>query len=179
MKAWEALSDEEGLAWNVAGKSRRTHGIHYFKKINLRRVRRGEELARVPPQSKRYDGKPVLKGLGIRNRGGRIVLKLEVFRVPTAPTTVWGARPCNRGVARPDKCPRLGWLPAPEEGVSDITGLYFKMHGGYIKKHGVQLAGKRIFIRIRQEVDDGPNLYEEVKALVPEPEGRAGRQKKA
>jgi hypothetical protein len=46
-----------------------------------------------------------------------------------------------------------------------------------IKKHRVQLAGKRIFIRLRQEVDDGPNWYEEVKAVGPETEGRGGRQK--
>src|ERR1035437_597140 len=67
MKAWEELDDEERLAWNVQGKIRRTNGINYFKKINLRRVRRGEELARVPSQSSPYDEKPVLKRLDIRN----------------------------------------------------------------------------------------------------------------
>ena len=41
------------------------------------------------------------------------------------------------------------------------------------------LAGKRIFIRLRQEGDIGANLYEEVKALVPEPEGAGGAGKKA
>ena len=41
-----------------------------------------------------------------------------------------------------------------------------------------QMVGKRIFIRIRQEVDGGgANLYEEVNAVVPEPEDRARRQK--
>ena len=30
--------------------------------------------------------------------------------------------------------------------------------------------GKRIFISIRQEVDDGAPLYEQVKAVVPKPE---------
>ena len=57
------------------------------------------------------------------------------------------------------------------KGVSDITGLYFK-------KHGVQLAGKRIFIRARQAVDGGARLYEEVKELVSEPKGREGGQKR-
>ena len=179
MKTWGALTDEEYLAWNVAGKTRRTHGINYFKQVNLRRVRRGEELARVPPQPKPYDAGPVLKRLVIRNRGGgRLTLELEFRRVPTAPMTVWGARPCSRGVTKPDKCPRLGWLPAPEDGVCDITALYFTKHGPYIQEHGVELTGKRIFIRIRREMDDGANLYEEVKAVVPEPEGRARRQKR-
>ena len=30
MKAWEALSDEERLTWDVAGKPRRMKGIHFF-----------------------------------------------------------------------------------------------------------------------------------------------------
>ena len=127
MKAWETLSDAEYLAWRIAAETRRTHGINYFKTINLRRVRRGEELARVPPPSKPYSGGRFLKGLAIRNLGGgRLVLKLEFHREPTAPMTVWGARPCNRGVTKPDKCPRLGWVPAPEDGVINITALYFR-----------------------------------------------------
>ena len=179
MKTWGALTDEEYLAWHVAAKNRRTHGINYFKQVNLRRVRRGEELARVPPQPKPYDAGPVLKRLIIRNRGGgRLTFELEFRRAPTAPMTVWGARPCSRGVTKPDKCPRLGWLPALEDGVCDITALYFTKHGPYIQEHDVELTGKRIFIRIRQETDDGANLYEEVSAVVPEPEGRARRQKR-
>ena len=56
MRTWGALTDEEYLAWNVAAKTRRTHGINYSKQVNLRRVRRGEALTRLPPQSKLYDG---------------------------------------------------------------------------------------------------------------------------
>src|ERR1035438_5772344 len=52
MNAWEDLSDEERLTWRVQGKYLRTTGVNYFKKINLRRARRGEELARVPPPFK-------------------------------------------------------------------------------------------------------------------------------
>ena len=142
MSLWEALSDPERLAWNIAGRKRRMRGINYFKMVNLRRAGRGEELARVPPQSKpRLHGASVLKGLDIRNRGGRITLKLEFLRAPPAQMTVWGARPCNRGLAKPDKCPRLGWLPGPKEGLSDITELYFQKHGEYIKAHRLQLAG--------------------------------------
>ena len=121
----------------------------------------------MPPPFKPYDGRPILKRLDIRNRGGWITLNLELRQKPTVPTTVWGARPCNRGVEKPARCPRLGWLPAPEDGAWDITELYFQKHGEYIKKHRVRLAGKRIFIRIRREVDGGVDLYEEVKALVP------------
>lgn len=179
IKAWEELSDDERLTWNVQGSNRRSHGVNYFKTVNLRRVRRGEELARVPPQSKPYDAKPVLKRLVIRNRGGRLTLKLELRRVPTVPTTVWGSRPCNRGLARPDKCPRLGWLMVSADAMCDITDLYFMKHGGYIKLQGVELAGKRVFIRTRQEMDDGANLFEEVQAVIPPPESPRRKGQKA
>ena len=42
MKTWGELTDEEYLAWHVAAKNRRTHGINYFKQVNLRRARRGD-----------------------------------------------------------------------------------------------------------------------------------------
>ena len=171
MKAWNELRDQERLAWHVEGGNRRTKGINYFKQVNLRRLRRGEELARVPPRSKPYDGRPLLKRLVIRNRGGRISLALELRQMPTAPTTVWGARPCNPGVAKPDKCPRLDWLPVPQGRMSVITGPYFQKHSAYIWEHGIPLVGQRIFIRVRQEVDEGANLYEQVSAVVPAPEG--------
>jgi hypothetical protein len=167
MNTWESLTDEEFRTWRVQGKSLRTTGINYFKHINLRRAHRGEELARVPPPLKPYDARPILKRLEIRNRGGWITLNLELHQTPTVPTTVWGARPCNRGVEKPVRCPRLGWLPASEDGTIEITELYFQKHGEYIKKHRVRLSGKRIFIRIRREVDGGVDLYEEVSALVP------------
>jgi hypothetical protein len=177
MSLWEALSDGERRYWNLDGAERRTKGISYFKSVNLRRARRGEELLRVPPPvlSKPHNDDRVLKGLDIGNRDGRISLKLQFCRAPTEPMTVWGARPCNRGLAQPDKCPRLGWLAAPVGGVGDITEQYFQKHGEYIKEQGVELAGKRIFIRVRQE-RDGASLYEEVRAVVPEPEGAGGAE---
>jgi len=173
MGLWEELSDAERLAWNVEGAERRMKGVNYFKKINLRRARRGAELLREPvaPAYKTLDGDPVLKGLRIYNRGGRVTLEVELRKAPAAPRTVWGARPCNRGVGKPDKCPRLRRLPTPKDGVSKITELYFMKHGEYIERNRVQLAGKRIFIRIRQEVDDDDNVYEEANAVVPEPKG--------
>lgn len=176
MQVWEDLTDEERLTWNVTAKSRRTTGIRFFRSVNLRRLRRGEELARLPPPARTFNPKPLLKRLHIFNRGGRITLVLAVSRVPAEPTTVWGARPCKRGWARPDKCPRLGWFPRPRGGVVEITELYFKKHGDYIRQHQVPLVGKRIFIRIRQERDTGANFYEQVAAVVPPPEPWGGKK---
>ena len=54
----------------------------------------------------------------------------------------------------------------------------YEKHGESLKKLGVQLVGKRIFIRIRKEVDDEFAFLEEVKTLVPPPEGQAERPKR-
>jgi hypothetical protein len=177
-KAWEALSDEQGRAWNVEGKSRRTSGQRYFTGINARRIRDGQEPLTGPPERAAYGGKPIIRRLVIRNRGDRIALELGVFQVPSVRVTVWGSRPCNRGVSVGAKCPRLGDLPAPAGGVSDITGLYFRKHGKYIEKHGAQLVGKRIFIRTRVELEGWSKLYEGTNAVVPAPEGRGGAAKR-
>jgi len=169
--AWEYLSDEQRLLWNVAAKTWRMSGQRYFVKINARRLREGQDLLTEPPKAVRYDPKRVLKRLVITNQRGRIVLKLKVSPVPGARYTVWGSLPCSQGVSRCYNCPRLGALPAPVGGWSDITGLYFRKHGDYIVEHEVPVIGKRIYIRVRQERDDGPALYEEVRAVVPAPEG--------
>ena len=102
MKAWEELSDLERRTWNTASKARRRKAVNYFKSVNLRRARRGEELTRMPPPYGRWEERPGLKRLDIGNRGGRISLKLEVCRAPGLRTTVWGSRPCNLGVQKPE-----------------------------------------------------------------------------
>jgi hypothetical protein len=63
--------------------------------------------------------------------------------------------------------------------IIEITALYFKKHGGYIQQQGMELVGKRIFIRTRQEMDDGANLFEEVQAVIPPPESPRRRGQKA
>jgi hypothetical protein len=170
MRVWDELTEEEYLAWRVAANSRRTKAISYFKMVNLRRLLREEHLTRLPPASKAFDCMPVLKGLRIRNQLGRLTLTLDLHRPLTEPMTLWGARPCNRGAAKPDKCPRLGWVSPGKSLHRDISQLYFKKHRAYLIQHRVPLVGKRIFIRLRREQDEGAQLYEQVQATVPPPE---------
>jgi len=165
--AWEYLDDKHRLLWNVDAETRRMSGQRYFVKINAPRLRDGLELLTKPPRSARYDPKCVLKQLVITQRRGRVVLKVEVDLLPGARYTVWGSRPCNLGVSRYVHCPRLGLLSPPVNGWCDITALYFRKHGDYIIEHELPLVGKRIYIRIRLERDEGPSLYEEVRAVVP------------
>ena len=176
--AWEYLTDQQRLLWNVAAKTWRSSGQRYFVKINARRLRDGLELLTEPPRSARYDSKPVLKRLLITNRRGRIVLKLEVSAMPGARYTVWGSRPCNLGVSWRPNCPRLGALPAPVGRWSDITALYFRKHGDHIMQHELPVVGKRIYIRVREERDAGPTLYRGSQGGRPGPGGRTGLAKK-
>jgi hypothetical protein len=82
--AWEYLSDEQRLLWNVAAKTWRMSGQRYFVKINARRLWNGLELVTEPPKPARYELRRVLKRLVITNRRGRITLKLEVSPLPGA-----------------------------------------------------------------------------------------------
>ena len=177
MRVWEDLTDMERLAWRTYGQTQRRRGIDCFKSVNLLRHRRGEEPARIPSAPKPYDANNVLKELVIHNYAGRITLELHFHRVPTTPRTVWGAFPCNRGLEKPDKCPRLGWLPELRSLVCVITDLYYQKYAKRIWNSTAPLAGKRIFIRLRQETDDQTKLYEEVAAIVPQPESPPRRRK--
>ena len=176
--AWEYLSDEQRRLWNVAAKELRTNGQRHFVGINARRLWNGQDVLTEPPGPTRHDSKRVLKRLVITNRRGRIVLKLQVSPVRGARYTVWGSRPCNRGLSGAPKCPRLGPLPPLVNHLCEITSLYFLKHGPYIDEHRLLLPGKRIYIRLRQEFDEGPGIYQQVRAIVPGPQDRATRGKK-
>jgi hypothetical protein len=169
-KAWDRLTDEQRLAWHSAGKSRRTSGRSYFIRINLSRFYNGEEILVRPPPSEVPYGKRVLQWLLITQHRGGLSIKLEVTPVPGARFTVWASRPCNPGRSACPKCPRLGPLPPPIDGWSDIAPLYLQKHGAYIRTQRLELAGKRIFVRLRQELDEGPSLFQSINACVSDPQ---------
>jgi hypothetical protein len=101
----------------------------------------------------------------------------QVSLPPNARFTVWSLRPCHLGISACHKCPRLGPLPSPENVWSNISGLCFQKHGDYNKAQSVQIVGKRIVIRLRQELDTGAAVCEEARAVVPPPQRRARRPK--
>ena len=171
VKTWEALTDEQRLTWSVAAERLGLSGYNYFIKVNVRRRRDGQELAALPPRDAPHSSNPVGQ-LIITNRGGRIRLELEVSSAPAARIVVFGSPACNLGVSRYGKWyARLGWLPAPRNGRSDITRMY-------VAKHGKPPVGKRIFIRTLVRLEGWPEFPKETKAVVPAPEGRTGPPKR-
>ena len=60
----------------------------------------------------------------------------------------------------------------------DITRPYFEKHGEYIEARGLELVGKRIFVRVREESGVGRALFEARNAVVPPPNVSAKAPKK-
>jgi hypothetical protein len=177
-RAWEWLTDEQRLIWNTAASTERTSGQRLFVKFNAPRLYADKKLLTELPERKPLSPGRILRELVITNRRGRLTLKLRVSPAPGAQFTVWGSRPCNQGLSVCDKCPRLGPLPPAVGEWIDITALYFQKHGAYIKANGIQLTGKRIIIRVREESGAPAKVFEEVRALVPPSETRSGGSKK-
>jgi hypothetical protein len=69
-------------------------------------------------------------------------------------------------------------LPAAVGEWIDISDLYRRKHSPYLKANALQLTGKRIIIRLREELDDGSKAVQEVRALIPPPEPRSRSPKK-
>jgi hypothetical protein len=77
---------------------------------------------------------------------------------------VSASRPCNAGVAVGRKFCRIGLLPAPESGMSDITKPY-------VARFGRPPVGKKIFIRVQQMNDYMGSVVQTTSAIVPGEEG--------
>jgi hypothetical protein len=177
-EAWEFLTDEERLTWRVAGSNLRMTGQRYFVRINAPRIRDGLPFLTTPPPSERPGPRLLLKELIITNPRSQLSLKLRLAGLPAGRYTVWGSRPCNMGLANAPKCPRLGPLPTVVDDLTDVSAIYWLRHGPYIEQHHLSLSGKRIYIRLRQERDEGPGIYQQVRAVIPPPEDRGERRKK-
>jgi len=140
-------------------------------KANSRRLAVGQDLLAWPPGPESFRPTPLVRFV-ITNSGGRIALKLRVSGGPTEGVMVSASRPRNAGVMVWEKFVRIGLLPAPVGGMSDITRQY-------VAKHGVPPVGKKVFIRIQQMNDYVGNFVQIVSAVVPAGPGGDGKAKGA
>jgi hypothetical protein len=172
-KAWgEVLTEEERLAWNVAGPKVQSRprlgrgpltGQMHFTGINSARSAIGREFLRQPPE--RVVGGPnVVEELTITCEQGRLKLKLRVSGPVAGDIMVLGAAPCRAKWWKCRKPVYLGLLPAPKEGVSDITDMY-------VARYGEPKAGERVFIRTRQQTNGWEGDDKDVSDLVPVSQG--------
>jgi hypothetical protein len=135
-----------------------------FVKVNSRRLALGQGLLAWPPGPESFRATPTVRFV-ITNRGGRIALNLSVTAGQAEGVMVSSWHPCNAGVTVWNKFVRIGLLPPPIGGMSDITRQY-------VAKYGMPPVGKKIFLRIQQMNDYVGSIVQTVSAVVPtEPSG--------
>ena len=174
--AWNDLTEEQRQAWDgesranrrggIAARSRRRSGRRLFFKANSRRLALKQNLLTDPPESGTVCPIPIVR-LVITNHGGRIALKLRLASGRAEGVMVSASRPCNAGVTVGRKFCRIGLLPAPERGMSDITELY-------VARFDLPPVGKKIFIRVQQMHDYMGSMVQTTSAIVPDEEGWDG-----
>ena len=169
---WRTLTPAQRAAWRVSGRDARTtarlgrsvalNGYNYYVRVNSARAAIGLPLLDVPPNVPQFPLNPVGELL-ITNQAGVITLRLQVPSLPVEHTCVYGAAPCSAGISCVQHLPFLGLLPAPVEGLSDITNLY-------VARYGVPGVGKAVFVRTRQHIDGWNDLFKQTSAIVPAPQ---------
>ena len=80
---------------------------------------------------------------------------------------VFGQAPCSAGRSKRRNVAYLGLLPAPKDGLSDITDLY-------VARYGEPRPGMKVFIVTRQQKDGWEGDALETSGIVPE--NPAGQQ---
>jgi hypothetical protein len=179
--AWNSLTEEQRQAWNDeartnrrgghAARSRQRSGRRLFVKVNCRRLALGQDLLAWPPGPDGFRPTPTVR-FAITNRGGRIALKLSVTAGQAEGLMLSSWHPCNPGVMVWKKFVRIGLLPPPIGGMSDITRLY-------VAKYGVPPVGKKIFLRIQQMNDYMGSIVQVISAVVPDAPTGNGQPKGA
>jgi hypothetical protein len=170
--AWNNLTDEQRETWGAearadrrggrAARTRRRSGRRAFFKANFHRLALTQELFTDPPGPGSFYPTPLVR-LVITNRAGRITLKLYLAHGRAEGVMVSSWHPCNAGAMVWIKFIRIGLLPAPHRGMSDITRLY-------VAKFGVPPVGKKIFIRVQQMNDYSGRVFYTTSAVVEEEE---------
>jgi hypothetical protein len=166
---WGRLSDGQRLAWNCTAQGSRTRprlnqsgrlsGYLLFVRINCNLAAIGLPMVLDPPAVPKFPDNPVGQLL-ITNTNDLLRLQLEVACVPTGLIIVSGSRPHSPGTTFVDHFTILGILPDPDQGLSDVSGLYLAKWPG-------MPVGSRIFIRTMQQINGWENLPVQVSAIVP------------
>jgi len=169
-RAWGTrLTEEQRAAWNVAGPKVQSAtradqagpltGQQHFQGICSARACIGREMLLTPPAPVVFGLNPV-EQLTISNGEDGVRLLLRVTGPVAEDIMVFGQAPCSAGRMKRRNVAYLGLLPAPVEGVSDITDLY-------IARYGEPQAGTKLFIVTRQQKDGWEGYDSETSEIVP------------
>jgi hypothetical protein len=175
-RAWGGLlTQEQREAWNVAGPKVQSRkrlgqsgpltGQQHFQGISSARACIGRGMLLLPPEPVVFGPNPVGQ-LTITNGDHGVRLLLKVSGPVTEDIMVFGQAPCSRGRTKRRNVSYLGLLPAPQNGLSDITDQY-------IARYGEPPPRQRIFIVTVQQQNGWESDEQETNAVVPDkPEGQ-------
>ena len=168
--AWgTTLTQAQREAWNLKapevqsrkrlGQSGPLHGQMHFVGLNTARACIGRPPLWDPPEPVTFGPNPV-GALTILNTEKGPRLLLEVTAPVTDDIMVFGQAPCSAGRTKRRNVAYLGLLPAPVDGLSDITDLYVARYGGLP-------PGQRIFIVTRQQRNGWEDHDQETNEIIP------------
>jgi hypothetical protein len=168
--AWSrVLTQAQRDGWNVAGpkvqSKRRLEsgpltGQQLFQSLNSARACIHLPPLWTVPAPVVFDTNPVGR-LTLLNGENGVRLLLSVSGPVTEDIMVFGQAPCSAGRSKRRNVAYLGLLPAPQNGMSDITDLY-------IARYGEPQAGEKVFIVTRQQKDGWEGFDQETSEIVPE-----------
>jgi hypothetical protein len=156
--AWETAAIEVQSATRL-GQSGPLTGQQHFQSINNARARIGLHMLLAPPAPVAFGPNPVGQ-LTITNGDAGPRLLLEVSGPVLEDIMIFGQAPCSSGRNKRRNVSYLGLLPAPQNGLSDITELY-------LAKFGEPTSGQKIFIVTCQQKDGWEGFHQQTSAIVP------------
>ncbi len=170
-RAWSrVLTQAQREAWDVAGptvQSKRRLGSgpltgqQLFQGLNSARACIGlKGLLLLPPAPVVFGPNPVAQ-LTIRNGEDGVRLLLNVADPVTEDIMVFGQAPCSAGRMKRRNVAYLGLLPAPQNGLSDITAIY-------VARYGEPRPGEKVFIVTCQQKDGWEGFDKETNEIVPD-----------
>jgi hypothetical protein len=168
--AWSrVLTQSQRDGWNVAGpkvqSKRRLEsgpltGQQLFQSLNSARACIHLPPLWEVPAPVVFDTNPVGRLTPLNGENG-VRLLLNVTGPVTEDIMVFGQAPCSAGRSKRRNVAYLGLLPAPQDGMSDITDLY-------IARYGEPRPGEKVFIVTRQQKDGWEGDDYETSEIVPE-----------
>jgi hypothetical protein len=99
--------------------------------------------------------------LTLLNGENGVRLLLRVSGPVVEDIMVFGQAPCSAGRSKRRNVAYLGLLPAPQDGMSDITDIY-------VARYGEPRPGERVFIVTRQQKGGWEGDDQETNEIVPE-----------
>jgi hypothetical protein len=170
-QAWSrVLTQAQRDAWNDAASKVQSQtrlgsgplsGSQLFEGLNCARARIGRrDMLLLPPAPVVFAPSPVGQLIIINGENG-LRLLLSITGPITEDIMVFGQAPCSAGRSKRRNVAYLGLLPAPQNGLCDITDIY-------VARYGEPRPGQKVFLVTCQQKDGWEGFERETNEIVPD-----------